>query len=90
MPFLQPQSPLSAVDSGCQHPVSVLSVMQNIINNVFKIKNITVCGLNNRLDRAEEIISKFKNIAEQFIQNTTEKAKQNIYNKDEQTAQCEV
>ena len=56
--------------------------MQNIINNVFKIKNITVCGLNNRLDRAEEIISKFKNIAEQFIQNTTEKAKQNIYNKD--------
>ena len=78
------------MDSGCQHPVSVLSVMQNIINNVFKIKNITVCGLNNRLDRAEEIISKFKNIAEQFIQNTTEKAKQNIYNKDEQTAQCEV
>lgn len=67
------------MDSGCQHPVSVLSVMQNIVNDFFKIKNITVCGLNNRLDRAEEIISKFKNIAEQFIQNTTEKAKQIEY-----------
>ena len=53
--------------------------MQNIVNDFFKIKNITVYGLNNRLDRAEEIISKFKNIAEQFIQNTTEKAKQIEY-----------
>jgi len=57
----------------------VLSVMQNIVYDFFKIKNITVCGLNNRLDRAGEIISKFKNIAEQFIQNTTEKAKQIEY-----------
>lgn len=77
--FLYSQSPPSAVDSGCQHPVSVLSVMQNILNKFFKIKNITVCGLNKRLDRAEEVISKFKNIPEQLTQNTTEKAKEIEY-----------
>lgn len=63
--------------------------MQNILNKFFKIKNITVCGLNNRLDRAEEVISKFKNIPEQLSQSTTEKAKEIEY-KDEQIAQCEV
>ena len=38
-----------------------------------------MCGLNNRLDRAEEVISKFKNIPEQLTQSTTEKAKEIEY-----------
>lgn len=49
-----------------------------------------MCGLNKRLDRAEEVISKFKYTWTINPKYNRKSQRDRIYNKDEQIAQCEV